>query len=72
MRRRDLHGFLLPSRCGYRRLAAHAEPVERVVDRKDVRARVKSNVVMGVICAATAAADGYLICEFREEMVEAG
>lgn len=42
------------------------------MDRKDVRARVKSNVVMGVICAATAAADGYLICEFREEMVEAG
>ena len=58
------------------RVAAHTEPVEGVGDRKDaVRARVEANVVVVVVGAATAAitaADGYLVCEFREEVVEIG
>ena len=58
------------------RVAAHTEPVEGVGDRKDaVCARVEANVVVVVVGAATAAvaaADGYLVCELREEVVEVG
>ena len=57
------------------RVAADTEPVEGVGDRKDaVRASVETNMV--VVDAATgavaAAADGYLVRELREEVVEIG
>ena len=55
------------------RVAADAEPVESVGDRKDaVRARVETNVVVVDAATAAAAADGYLICELREEVIEVG
>jgi len=52
-------------------VATNVESVEGVGDCKDtVRACVEVNVV--VVCAATAAADGYLICKLGEEVVEVG
>lgn len=55
------------------RVAAYAKPIEGVGDCKDtVRARVKANVVVVRAATAVAAADGYLVCKLREEVVEIG
>jgi len=61
------HALLFLRGHGHGRLA-HAEPVERIGYRKDaVRARVEPDVVRAGI-----AADGYLVCELGEEVVEIG
>jgi hypothetical protein len=53
------------------RVATDAEPVERIGDRKDaIHARIEADVV--VVSADACAADGYLVCELREEVVEVG
>ena len=58
------------------RVAADAEPVEGVGDRKDaVRPSIETNVVVvdaATTAAAVAAADGYLVRELREEVVKVG
>jgi hypothetical protein len=58
------------------RVAADVEPIQGVRDCKDAaRARVEADVVVVVVRASTAvaaAADGYLICELGEEVVEIG
>ena len=54
------------------RVAAYAKPIEGVGDCKDtVRTRVEANVVV-VRTATAAAADRYLVCKLREEIVEIG